>query len=392
VSSPSQVQDRGHGARLSGLHSRVAAVATALPPHRYAQRQITDTFAGVVGLDGPGEVALLRRVHDNAGVATRHLALPLSRYADLGGFTAANEEYVRVATDLAADALDSALAASGLSAHEVDAVITATVTGLAVPSIDARLVSRCGLRPDVKRLPLVGLGCVAGAAGVARSHDYLVGHPHGVVALVCVELCSLTVQTDDRSTANLVASGLFGDGAAAVLLVGEAHPLAGGPQGGGGRGGRGGSGEAPAGGLAVVASRSTFYPDTERAMGFDVGAHGMRVVLDAAVPDLVRAHLREDVDGFLADRGLSRADIGFYVAHPGGPKVLDALADALEVDASSFRVTWDSLREVGNMSSVSVLHVLEQTLATAAPAPGNLGLLLAMGPGFCSELVLLEAS
>lgn len=377
MSRPSQVQESGHPARVSGLHSSVAGVATAFPEHRYAQSRLTDTFAEVVGLDTDQEGAVLRRLHENAGVDFRHLALPLDRYADLGGFTEANEEYVRLATSLAASALESALAAAGCTASEVDAVLTATVTGLAVPSLDARLVERCGLRDDVKRSPLVGLGCVAGAAGLARAHDYLVGHPEGVVALVCVELCSLTVQGDDRSTANLVASGLFGDGAAAVVLVGEAHPLA--------------VSRGAAGQVEVAAARSRFYADTERAMGFDVGTHGMRIVLDAAVPDLVRTHLRDDVDGFLADHGLTRADIGFYVAHPGGPKVLDALAEALEVDPSVLAVTWESLRDVGNMSSVSVLHVLERTLRDVPPEPGSHGLMLAMGPGFCSEMVLLEA-
>lgn len=395
MSSASQVQDPGHAVRLASPQSWIAAVGTALPPHRYAQRELTDAFAAVVGLNGSGEGALLRRVHDNAGVSSRHLALPLERYP-LAGFTQSNDEFVRVAVDLAHEALDSALTEAGCAPEEIDVLVTATVTGLAVPSIDARLVGRAGLRRDVKRMPLVGLGCVAGAAGLARAHDYLAGHPDGLVALICVELCSLTVQCDDRSVANLVASGLFGDGAACVLLAGPEHPLAAVQQpdnrkvgvrrangaGGGNRRSR----------LSVLASRSRFYDDTERAMGFDVGEHGMRIVLDARVPDLVREHLRADLDGFLADHGLSRADIGFWVAHPGGPKILDALAEALQVHPDALAVTWRSLEQVGNMSSVSVLHVLHDTLRDVPPQPGSLGVLLAMGPGFCSELVLLEAS
>ncbi|MDO5501924.1 MAG: 3-oxoacyl-[acyl-carrier-protein] synthase III C-terminal domain-containing protein [Actinomycetia bacterium] len=366
------------------MHSRIASVATAFPPHRYAQRELTDMFASVVGLAETGQVALLRRLHDNAGVAYRHLALPLHRYAALAGFTEANDEYARVAVDLSAHALEAALTGAGLDPGSVDLIITATVTGLTVPSLDARLVTRAGLRPDVKRMPLIGLGCVAGAAGLARAHDYLAGHPHAVVALVCVELCSLTVQCDDTSTANLVASGLFGDGAACVILTGEAHPLAAsaddGPR----------ASHAGRGGPTVLATCSRFYPETERVMGFDVGTHGMRIVLDAVVPELVRTHLRSDVDAFLAGHGLSREDLDFFVAHPGGPKVLDALAEALEVPPEALGVTWRSLREVGNMSSVSVLHVLEETLRERPPEPGSLGLLLAMGPGFCSELVLVE--
>lgn len=391
MSSTSQVQDRRHGARVSAAQSRIASVGTALPPHRYLQRELTDAFAAVVGLNGSREGALLRRLHDNAGVASRHLALPLERYVTMAGFTESNDEFVRVAVDLAHQALESALAQAGCSASEIDLVVTATVTGLAVPSLDARLVGRAGLRRDVKRMPLVGLGCVAGAAGLARAHDYLAGHPDGLVALVCVELCSLTVQCDDRSTANLVASGLFGDGAACVLLAGPDHALATAvPHRDKGNvvGGRPGSGVA----VDVLDSRSRFYDDTERAMGFDVGEHGLRIVLDAMVPDLVRDHLRADIDGFLADHGLSREDIGFWVAHPGGPKILDSLAEALQVSPDALAVTWRSLERVGNMSSVSVLHVLHDTLRDAPPRPGSLGVLLAMGPGFCSEMVLLEAS
>lgn len=376
MSGPDQMRERAHPARLTEPPSTVAAVATALPPHRYRQAELTALFADVVGLDDERERRLLNRLHANAGVATRHLALPLERYADLGGFTAANTEFVRVAVELAERSLTDALDRAGARADEVDVVITATVTGLAVPSLDSRLVTRCGLRRDVKRVPLVGLGCVAGAAGLARAHDYLTGHPDALVALVCVELCSLTVQEDDRSTANLVASGLFGDGAACVLLAGPEHRLAIGRR---------------AARVAVRATRSRFYDDTERAMGFDVGGHGLRIVLDVQVPDLVGTHVRGDVDGFLADHGCTRADIGFWVAHPGGPKVLEALAAALDTPPGALELTWRSLERIGNISSVSVLHVLHDTLEQRPPPTGSLGLLLAMGPGFCSEMVLLEA-
>src|SRR6478672_744115 len=311
-------------------------------------------------------------MHGNAGVEFRHLALPLERYPELKDFGASNEEFIRVAVDLGAQAVEEALAAAGLTARDVDLIVSATITGLAVPSVEARIAARIGLREDVKRVPLVGLGCVAGAAGVARVHDYLVGHPDEVAVLVSTELCSLTVQRDDTSMANLVASGLFGDGAAAVVMVGADHGSAAGPR--------------------VLATRSRMYADTERAMGWDVGASGLRIVLGVEVPDLVRDNLRGDVDGFLADHGLSRADLGWYVAHPGGPKVLEAMQDALEVDRHALGMTWDSLARIGNLSSASVLHVLADTLRDRPPAPGSHGLLLAMGPGFCLEMVLLRAA
>jgi alkylresorcinol/alkylpyrone synthase len=207
---------------------------------------------------------------------------------------------------------------------------------------------------------------------VARVHDHLLGHPDGVAVLLSVELCSLTVQRDDTSVANLVASGLFGDGAAAVVMVGS---------------GRGGDRVFP----RVLATRSRLYPDSERAMGWDVGATGLRIVLGVEVPDLVRANLRDDVDRFLAGHGLTRDDIGWWVAHPGGPKVLEAMAEALEVDREALGVTWRSLDRIGNLSSASVLHVLADTLRDHPPAPGTHGVLMAMGPGFCLELVLLQA-
>ncbi len=358
--------------------SVIASVSGVLPPHRYSQGELTATLADLTGLP-VAKVETLARIHANAGVSHRHLALPIEDYAQTTRtFDSANNAFIEVGTNLAEEAVSQALDDAGIAPAEVDMIISTTVTGLAVPSLEARLTARMPFRPDLKRIPIVGLGCVGGAAGVARAHDYLIGHPDDVVVLLSVELCSLTVQRHDTSMANLVASGLFGDGAAAVVLFGTEAA-------------RRHRRETTACAPQVLASRSRMYPETERAMGWDVGAGGLRIVLGAEVPDLVRDHVRADIDDFLARRDLARNDIEWWVAHPGGPKVLVALAQALDIAPTALAVTWRSLDAIGNLSSSSVLHVLADTLSDYRPQPGSLGIMMAMGPGFCLEMVLLQA-
>jgi alkylresorcinol/alkylpyrone synthase len=346
----------------------VAAVEAVLPPHRYPQQVLTEAFAEVC-LEPGADRAVLRRFHENAMVRHRNLVLPVEDYPAIPDFTAANDTFLEHAVELAADAVAGALKQCGLAAGDVDVVVSTTVTGVAVPSLEARVAGRLGLRADIVRVPLFGLGCVAGAAGIARLHDLLTGRPDAVGVLISVELCSLTVQRRDRSVANLVASGLFGDGAAAVVMTGSLRTEP---------------------GPRVLATRSHLYPDTERTMGWDIGAQGLKIVLDASVPDLVRQYLGDDVRRFLADHGLTVADVAAWISHPGGPKVIEAIDEELGLGPDALALTWRSLAEVGNLSSASVLHVLADTLDRRPPTPGDYGLLLAMGPGFCSELVLLQ--
>jgi len=348
----------------------VAAVRGVLPPHRYPQDQLTELFAQMC-LPDTDSRALVHRLHSSARVATRHLALPIEQYADLDGFTAANDAFLSVAVQLGSDAVVQALDDAGLEPTDVDLIMSTTVTGIAVPSIEARIAGRIGMRPDVKRVPMLGLGCLAGAAGVARLHDFLLGAPDSVAVLVSVELCSLTVQRGDPSAANMVASGLFGDGAAAVVAVGSAHPKA-------SRGPR------------VVDTQSHLYPDTDRAMGWDVGSTGMKIVLGAEVPELVEHYLADDVEQLLSMHGLKTTDIARWICHPGGPKVIEAIQTALDLNEDDLAITWKSLNKIGNLSSASVLHVFQDTLAQRPAAAGDWGIVMAMGPGFCSELVLLQ--
>jgi alkylresorcinol/alkylpyrone synthase len=353
----------------------IAAAHGVLGPFRYPQDEITAAFSAVVSPDGEHH-ELITRIHRATGVHERHLALPLDAYPDLKDFGAANDVFIRVAGDLGESAVTGALDAAGLSPSDVDMIMSTSVTGIAAPSIEALLVPRLGLRPDVKRVPVFGLGCVAGAAGIARLHDYLVGHPDDVAVLLSIELCSLTVQRDDASMPNIVASGLFGDGAAAVVMVGSRRAASMGLS-----------------GPSVVASRSRMYPDTSRTMGWDIGASGFRIVLSAGVPEVIAAHLGGDVAGFLGDHGLTVADVGTWVSHPGGPRVLEAMEEALGLDDGQLGVTWRSLAAVGNLSSASVLHVLRDTMegrGVDSPEPGTAGVIMAMGPGFCAELVLVR--
>ncbi len=346
---------------------RIASVGTAFPPHYYDQDTLLRAFREVWG-QRHYNLDRLEALHRNVLVGGRHLALPLEEYHGLGTWGKANDAWIRVAQDVGAQAVCRALERAGLSVADVDALTFVTVTGISTPSLDARLMNRLRLPARVKRTPIFGLGCVAGAAGLSRVSDYLRGHPDDVAVLLSVELCSLTVQRDDLSVPNLIATGLFGDGAAAVTLVG-ANRRADGPR--------------------IVATRSVFYPDSERVMGWDISEAGFRVVLSADVPQVVLEHLGDDVDAFLRDHGLTKGDIAAWISHPGGPKVLQAMQQALGLSDVALEASWRSLREVGNLSSASVLLVLEETMSRP-PASGRYGLVVAMGPGFCSELVLLQ--
>ncbi len=356
--------------------TRILAIRSAFPAYRYTQADLARAVAAftLTGTINQARRRLLDRLYGNAGVASRHTVLPLDAYrppsaAREESAADGNDRYIEEATDLGERALRAGLALAGVAPGDLDLLMVTSVTGVAVPSLDARLIPRLGLRPDIKRLPVFGLACVAGAAGLARLHDYLVGWPGHTAALLAVELCSLSLPRHRVSTADLVASALFGDGAAAIVATG---------------------GTAMSRMPEVVATRSEVYPGTADALGWRLGPDGFRIVLTAELSDVVERGLGGTVSGFLADRGLTVDEIGTWICHPGGPKVLDAAQRALKLPDSALALSRRSLAEAGNMSSVSVLHILELTVAESTPEPGSYTLMIGLGPGVSVELVLLR--
>jgi alkylresorcinol/alkylpyrone synthase len=397
--------------------TQILGVRSAFPAHRYPQAELTQAVAELAGLS-PARRALLERLHRNAGVDTRHTVLPLGDFRRLDGIGASNDRYIEEATSLGERALRAALDAAGLSPGDLYLLIVTSVTGVAVPSLDARLIPRLGLRTDIKRLPVFGLGCVAGAAALSRLHDYLLGWPGHTAALLAVELCSLTWHTAAVSTADLVASGLFGDGAVALVAEGDtlasqrAAPVSGllvaegdmlasqraaalsGPrrESRGTSDGRRREDSAPKAArrrARILATHSEVYPDSGDTLGWRLGRDGFGIVLTADLADVVERRLNGTVTSFLAEHGLTTDDISAWICHPGGPKVLDAVRKSLKLPEEAVAVSRKSLAEVGNLSSASVLHILEQT-RMGEETDGAFGIIIGLGPGVSAELVLLR--
>lgn len=361
----------------------VGAAHTALPLHQYTQDQLIAAFRELWAAKY-FNVDRIEQFHRNVMVGSRSLALPLEKYRELSGFADSNKAYLEASMEILERMVGELLYDAGVKPSEIHAIISTSVTGIAVPSLDARLMNRIPFPHSVKRLPLFGLGCMGGAAGISRAADYLKGHPAENVLFFSVELCSLTLQREDLSVANIVSSGLFGDGAAAVILVGDQSPIRDRIHPGLSLPGKPGI-RAP----RILDNRSCFFPGTERVMGWDMQDTGFQVVLDPGVPEFARQNIRPGLEAFLKDHNLTIEDIDVWIAHPGGPKVITGMEEGLGLAQGTLNLSMESLQKYGNLSSASVLFILKEALASNPP-PGSFGVLLAMGPAFAAEYSLLQ--
>jgi alkylresorcinol/alkylpyrone synthase len=346
----------------------IHSIARALPEHVVTRAEAEESLRGFFTAAGE-DPQLLAQIFANAGIDQRHLARPPLFYLEHRSLTARNRAYHQVACELGVAAVRDALDQAGVKPEEVDLIVDTSCTGVMIPALDAYIAGALGFRKDVRRLPLTEAGCAAGATSLAFASDLLRGRPEQVAVCVAVELPSLTLQLGDVSRANLISSAIFGDGAAA-LVVSNREPTG------------------PA--IEHVDHRCVLFPNSQDVMGFDLETEGFKIILSPRIPLLVKKHLRVEVDEFLATHGLSVTDLGFFVAHPGGTKVLNNLRDVLEVEEADVAASRETLRRYGNLSSASVHFVAKELLDNGGIEPGAFGLMIAMGPGFCAELALLR--
>src|SRR6266436_1177874 len=347
----------------------ILAVASAMPANYVDQPTLAARLRRLWAERKP----LLRRFDDLQSavmVEGRHFALPISEYEPLDTFAKRNRRWREIAAELGCAAVRDALEQAGVSPAEVDHFLFTTDTGISTPNIDALVINRLGINSRIRRTPLFGLGCAGGVGGVARASDYLASSPNQIALFLSVELCSLTFQRNDLSVANLIAAALFGDGAAAVVIGGAARARPGAPK--------------------ILASSSVFYSDTEDLSGWEIVDDGFKIVLSTKIPELALHHVARDVDELLGSAGIERSQVTHWITHTGGPKVLNAIESARALPPHALQRSRRILARAGNVSSTSLLLVLDDLLRSGEPKPGDYGVMIVVGPGFCSELVLLQ--
>lgn len=346
----------------------LAAVSTIDFPYKTSQQTVRD-FAKEVFAPSFGDIDRMLSVFENTEIRTRNLCQPLDYYLELHSFEDQNREFIRLALEYSVKAVEGCIASAGIPKEAVTDLIFVSTTGLATPSLDALIIDKMRLNPRTNRMSIFGLGCGGGVSGFAKACALARANPQAVVLLVAVELCSLTFLRNDFSKSNFIGSCLFADGAAACLITGDAYE------------------HASDSGIRYVASGSRLYYDSQEIMGWDFTDHGFKVLFSPGIPALVAANVRDDVTSFLSEHGLSLSDIRYFIFHPGGRKVLAAYEEALSLDDDALQTTRAVMSDYGNMSSTTVLYVLERFLHAHT---SGYGLMMAMGPGFSSEMVLLD--
>jgi alkylresorcinol/alkylpyrone synthase len=344
-----------------------------LPPFRYRQEQITEWVREWLEEAGDASAKRLLSVYESAGVKARAGVVTIEEAFHPGDFETQNDRYRSIASEVGIDLASRALGSAGLLPPEIDLIVSVSCTGFMIPALDAYVADALGMGPRLVRLPITESGCAGGVVGLARAADFLRAHPEKAALVLAVEFSSLTFQRWDRSATNVVSTAIFGDGGAAAVLVGAEHPLA----------RRGGW-------LRILDADSLFYPGTLHLMGFHLRNQGLQIILDPGLSPFVRREVVKTVDEFLERRGLRRADIARWILHPGGRRIIDVMAQELGLKPDDLASTEAVLAEHGNMSSVTVLFVLDEVLREHRPPPGSRGVLGAFGPGFGAELALLE--
>lgn len=353
----------------------LCSLATAIPPHQVHQAEARQFAHAHFAAAFPNITAYLP-VFEHAEVETRSLVVPPEWFLQPHTFQACNDLFITWATRLGEEVIHRCLEQAGLTPHDVDHLIVVSTTGLAAPGIDAHLFNRLGMRPHTRRTPVWGLGCAGGVAGLSRAYEYTLAFPHHRALLLCVELCSITFQWDDHSKRNLVATALFSDGAAAVLVSGNDVPQE--------------TTHASPPAPRILGTRSTFFPDTLDVMGWDIVESGMKVVFSSRIPQMVQEFLLSNVSDFLADYGIGIDHISQFILHPGGAKIIRAYARALGVEMGQLAHVQDVLRRYGNMSSPTVFFVYQAFQDQTPLKPGDYGLMIVLGPGFSCEMALIQ--
>jgi alkylresorcinol/alkylpyrone synthase len=349
--------------------AKIVAVQTSFPE---GNRTSQEDIQVLLGEMWPDKKTYIKQFGESSSVKHRDLAIPLNEYQDLGDIGKRNKIWMTEGLKLQERNLTKLFAKTNVDLDSITQIVSTSVTGLSIPTLEAKLMNKFKFSENTKRVPIFGLGCLGGVAGINRLNDYLKFRPKEAGLLLATELCTLTFQFHDKSIANLVGTSLFGDGAAALLMVGDEHPLAKDAQ------------------FEVLDGESFFYPETERIMGWDVIGSGFQIVLSGDVPNIVTTKVANNLDNFLSKTQTTLDQVKFMVSHPGGPKVLEALVGVTHKTKEHFQFSWDSLKEHGNMSSVSVMDVMSQTIEKTNIEKGSLGMMIAMGPAFCSELTLIK--